>query len=140
MRTDLCSCLGRSQNGCEAMAHSLLFLMPHEQTHGAFSILKQIGILSPDGTKARAVKNVMKLIANSLIAAKIAPVKVAREARHGKPALLHRQSMRTNPELNQCPEPGGTHGHIRVRLTMDLARAAKPMMISAQLGPLGKMS
>ena len=48
------------------MASSLWVLMPHEQTHGAFSILKQIGILSPDGTKARAVKNVMKLIANSL--------------------------------------------------------------------------
>ena len=61
------------QNGCEAMANSLLVLMPHEQTHGAFSILKQIGILSPDGTKARAVKNVMKLIANSLSVAKVAP-------------------------------------------------------------------
>ena len=70
MRTDLCSCLGHLQNGCEAMANSLLVLMPHEQTHGAFSILKQIGILSPDGTKARAVKNVMKLIANSLSVAK----------------------------------------------------------------------
>ena len=64
MRTDLCSCLDHLQNGCEAMANSLLVLMPHAQTHGAFSILKQIGILSPDGTKARAVKNVMKLIAN----------------------------------------------------------------------------
>ena len=52
------------------MANSLLVLM-HEQTHGAFSILKQIGILSPDGTKTRAVKNVMKLIANSLSAAKV---------------------------------------------------------------------
>ena len=40
------------------MANSLLVLMPHEQTHGAFSILKQTGILSPDGIKARAVKNV----------------------------------------------------------------------------------
>ena len=45
MRTDLCSCLGHLQNGCEAMANSLLVLMPYEQTHGAFSILKQIGIL-----------------------------------------------------------------------------------------------
>ena len=62
MRTDLCSCLGHLQNGCEAMANSLLVPMPHELTHGAFSILKQIGILSPDGTKARAVKNVMKLM------------------------------------------------------------------------------
>ena len=60
MRTDLCSCLGHLQNGCEAMANSLLVLMPYEQTHGAFSTLKQIGTLSPDGTKARAVKNVMK--------------------------------------------------------------------------------
>ena len=57
--------MGHLQNGCEAMANSLLVLMPHEQTHGAFSILKQAGILSPDGTKARAVKNVTKLIATS---------------------------------------------------------------------------
>ena len=76
MRTDLCSCLGHLQNGCEAMANSLLVLMPHEQTHGAFSILKQIGILSPDGTKARAVTNVMKLIANSQSVAKVAPTEI----------------------------------------------------------------
>ena len=93
MRTDLCSCLGHLQNGCEAMANSLLVLMPHEQTHGAFSILKQIGILSPDGTKARAVKNVMKLIANSLSVAKVAPTEIAGEARPNKPALLNRQRM-----------------------------------------------
>lgn len=93
MRTDLCSCLGHLQNGCEAMANSLLVLMPHEQTHGAFSILKQIGILSPDGTKARAVKNVMKLIANSLSVAKVAPTEMAGEARPNKPALLNRQRM-----------------------------------------------
>ena len=30
MRTDLCSCLGHLQHGCEAMADSLLVLMPHE--------------------------------------------------------------------------------------------------------------
>ena len=93
MRTDLCSCLGHLQNGCEAMANSLLVLMPHEQTHGAFSILKQIGILSPDGTKARAVKNVMKLIANSLSVAKVAPTEMAGEAGPNKPALLNRQRM-----------------------------------------------
>ena len=93
MRTDLCSCLGHLQNGCEAMANSLLVLMPHEHTHGAFSILKQIGILSPDGTKVRAVKNVMKLIANSLSATKVAPTEMAGEAGPNKPALLNRQRM-----------------------------------------------
>ena len=93
MRTDLCSCLGHLQNGCEAMASSLLVLMPHEQTHGAFSILKQIGKLSPDGTKARAVKNVMKLIANSLSVAKVALTQMAGEARPNKLALLNRQRM-----------------------------------------------
>ena len=36
MRKDLCSFLGHLQNGCEAMANSLVVLMPHEQTHGAF--------------------------------------------------------------------------------------------------------
>ena len=67
------------------MADSLFVLMPHEQTHGAFSILEQIGILSLDGTKARAAKNVMKLIANSLSVAKVAPTEMAGEAWPYKP-------------------------------------------------------
>ena len=71
MRTDLYSCLVHLQNGCEAMADSLLVFMPHKRTHRASSIPKQIGLLSPDGTKARAVKNVMKLIAYSLSFAKL---------------------------------------------------------------------
>ena len=74
------------------MANSLLVLVPHEQTHGAFSILKQIGILSPDGTKARAVKTVMKLIAYSP-SAKVAPTEMGGEAGPNKLALLNRQRM-----------------------------------------------
>ena len=62
------------------MADSLWVFVPHEQAHGACSILKEVGLLSPDGIKARAVKNVMKLIANSPGAAKVAPAKMAREA------------------------------------------------------------
>ena len=61
--------------------------------HGACSVLKEVGELSPDGTKARAVKNVMKLISNSLGAAKVAPAKMAREAGSDKPALLNGQRM-----------------------------------------------
>ena len=75
------------------MANSLLALMPHEQTHGASSILKQIALLSPDGTKARAVRNVMKLIAHGLSVAKVAPTEMAGEARPNKPALFNRQRM-----------------------------------------------
>ena len=45
--------------------------------HRASSILKQVGIPSPDGTKVRAVKSVMKLIAHSLSAAKLAYIKEA---------------------------------------------------------------
>ena len=113
------------------MANGLLITMPNKQAHAALSILKQSRILAPDVTEVGAIKHVMKLIANSLSAAKIAPAKVAWEARPGKPALLHRQSMRTNPELNQCPEPGDAHGQLKVRLTMNFARAAKSMMICA---------
>ena len=50
------TCLGHLQNGCEAMADSLLVLVPYKQKNIASSILKQIGILSPDGSKARAVE------------------------------------------------------------------------------------
>ena len=56
MRTDLCSCLGSLHNGCEAMADSLVVFVSHEQMYSASSILKQIGILSLDGTKVRAMK------------------------------------------------------------------------------------
>ena len=122
------------------MAHGLLITMPNKQAHAALSILKQSRILAPDVTEVGAIKHVMKLIADSLSAAKIAPAKVAWEARPGKSASLHRQSMRTNPELNQCPEPGDAHRQLIVRLIMNFARAAKPMMICAQLGPLGRNS
>ena len=88
MRTDLCSCLGHLQNGCQAIV-----FVPHEETHRASSILKQFGILSPDGTKARAVQNVMKFIASSLSVAKVTPTVMAREAGSSKSALLNGQRM-----------------------------------------------
>ena len=75
------------------MTNSLLVLLPRDQTHGAFSILKQIGILSPDGTKARAVKNVLKLMSNRLSVAKVAPTEMAGEARPNKPALLNKRYL-----------------------------------------------
>ena len=95
MRADLCSCLGHLQNGCEAMADSLLVLLPHEQAHGTCGILKEVGILSPDGIKARAVKIVMKLIANSPGAAKVALAKMAREdgSERGRISLVHSASI-----------------------------------------------
>jgi len=105
------------------MANGLLVTMPNKQAHAALSILKQSRILAPDVTEVGAIKHIMKLIANSLSAAKIAPAKVAWEARPGKSASLHRQSI--NPELNQCPEPGDAHRQLIVRLTMNFARAAK---------------
>ena len=78
------------------MADSLSVFVPHEQAHGAFSVLKEVkevGKLSPDGTIARAEKNVMKLIANSLGPAKVAPAKMARGAGSDKPVLLNGQRM-----------------------------------------------
>ena len=68
-----------------------MVFVPHEQAHGACSVLKEVGVLSPDGTKARTVENVMKLIANSPGVAKVAPAKMAREAGSDNPALLNGQ-------------------------------------------------
>ena len=79
------------QNGCKAMAGSLLVFVPHEQAHGAFSNLKQVGTLSPDGTKAGPVKNLMMLKANSPGAAKVALEEMPREAGSDRPALLNGQ-------------------------------------------------
>ena len=90
-----CSCLGHLQNGSEAMADHLGAFVPHEQRHGAISLLKEAGILSPDGPEVRAVENVMKLIANSPYAAKVLPMamETAWEAGPDKPALLKLESM-----------------------------------------------
>ena len=52
------------------MTDSHLVFVPHEHAHGACSLLEEAEKASPDGTKARAAKNVMKLISNSLGAAK----------------------------------------------------------------------
>ena len=93
MSTDLCSCLGQFQNGCEAMADSLLIFVLHGQAHRALSILKQVGILSPDIPEVRAVTNVMKFIANSPSAAEVAVMEMAREAGPDKSALLNWQCM-----------------------------------------------
>ena len=61
------------------MPESLLVFVPHEQTHRALSILEQVGMLGPE---LRAVKIVMKLIANSPSTAKVAPMEIAQEAGH----------------------------------------------------------
>ena len=55
------------------MAYSLLVFVPHEQTQRsrALSILKQVGTLGHDASRVGAAKTVMKLIANSLSAAKV---------------------------------------------------------------------
>ena len=54
IKMDLCS--RPLQNGYKAMADTRLVFGPHEQSDRASSILKQIGVQSPDGTKARAVE------------------------------------------------------------------------------------
>ena len=43
------------ENGCEAMAHSLLVSVPNKQAHAALSILKQGRILTPDVTEVGAI-------------------------------------------------------------------------------------
>lgn len=64
MRTDLSSCLSQLQIGCEALADSR-FPLAHARMHGDGSILKDDRNPSPDGPDMRAVKIVLKLIANS---------------------------------------------------------------------------
>ena len=119
------------------MANSLLVNVPDKKAHAAISILVKGRILTPYVTEVGAIKYIVKLIAKSLSATKIAPAKMTREGRPGIPALLHRQSVGTNPELHQCPEPGNTHRQLIVRLAADLVGATKPIMIRAQLGPFG---
>ena len=62
--------------------------MPLEQTHRALSILKKVGVQSPDGPGVRAAETVIKLMFNSQSAAKAAPMEMAQEAGPDKPTLL----------------------------------------------------
>ena len=118
------------------MANSLLVNVPDKKAHAALNILVKGRMLTPYVTEAGAIKYTVKLIAKSLSATKVAPAKMTREGRPGIPALLHRQSVGTNPDLHQCPEPGNPHRQLIVRLAVDLVGATKPIMICAQLGPL----
>ena len=72
--------------------------MPHEQPHGAFSILKKVEILSPDGTKVRAVRS------SSPCAAKVAPTELAWEAGPESPCSMGND---LGPPLNcaNAPKP-----------------------------------
>ena len=135
-------CLGLLQNGStieantsEAMADSLLVFVPHEHLQRALCILNQVGILSPDGTEARPVKNVTELIANSPSATQVAPM----EAGPDDPALLNGQCIlciRPHSELHQGRRPRHAHRQLILELTATLVRAAKWVIMTAQLGPI----
>ena len=83
--------------------------MANKQAHAALSILKQSRILAPDVTEVGAIKHVMKLIANSLSAAKIAPAKVAWEATM---AVRRRQTAFWSAcQKNNCMVPSASSNH-----------------------------
>ena len=98
------------------MADRFLVLVPHEHVHAPRSILEQARKLGPDVTEMRATKHTMELIAHSLCIANGAPVKVARDGRPGKTALLNGQSMETKFELHQSPELTDAHWQLIVGL------------------------
>ena len=81
------------QIGCEAIADSHLVFVHPESTRRALSIVKEVRSLSSDGPEVQALTNVMKLITNSLSAAKVAVTEMAWEAGSDKPALLSGQCM-----------------------------------------------
>ena len=81
------------ENGCDAMANSLLVRVPNIQAHAALSTLIKGRILTPYVTVG-AVKYIVKVIAKSLSATKVAPAKVTREGRPGIPNLLHERRGR----------------------------------------------
>ena len=74
------------------MANSLLVHVPDRKANAALCILMKCRILTSYVTEMGAIKHIVKLIAKSLSATKIAPAKVTREGRPGMTALLHRQS------------------------------------------------
>ena len=82
------------------MAKGLLVTMPNQQVHAVLSILKQSRILTPDVIEVGAIKHAVKLIANSLSAAKIAPAKVAPSGRLGPANLPRSTGKACEPILN----------------------------------------
>lgn len=81
MCVHVCAICGKC---CEAVADSHLSFVPLEQMYGTLDILVQAGILSFDGSEMLAVSVVLKLIANSSSAAKVALMEMTWEAESDK--------------------------------------------------------
>ena len=82
----------------------------------------------------------MELIAHSLCITNSAPAKVAQEGWPGKMALLNGRSIGPKSELHQSPELTDAHWQIIAGLKAQTLVPAKPMMICAELCPLGRGS
>ena len=86
--------ISQVENGCQAVANSLLVLMPHKTLHGTISILIQRTKSAANVGKMRAVKNKMPFIPQCPGLAQSAAAEMPGDGWPSKPTLFHWQSMR----------------------------------------------
>ena len=130
--------ISQVENGCYAVANSLLVLVPHKTLHGTISILIQRTKVAADVGKMSAVKNKMPLIPQCPGRAQSAAAEMPGEGWSGKPTLLSWQSMRPHAELHQQPQLGNGHWNLEVWHSFQLTRAQKPSKVCAGLGGGGR--
>ena len=113
--------ISQVENGCQAVANSLLVLVPHKTLHGTISFSIQQTKLAANVGKTRAVKNKMPLIP-----AQSAAAEMPGDGWSCKPTLFDWQSMRPHAELHQQPQSGNGHWNLKLWRSLQLAGAQKP--------------
>ena len=103
------------------MANGLLVWMPNRQAQAALSILKQSRTLTPDFNEVGAIKHVLKLIANSLSTAKIAPTSRGRLGLANLPCSTGKE--RESNSVHAASWADGTQWKLHVSVSSILSRS-----------------
>ncbi len=144
MRTNLSWCLGLIVKGQHKSTKRLLFLVPHERSHGIMRTLENLCMLLPKDLKLRAIENTMALVADSIGGTKFASAQMSWHLGLLNPALLNRYGMSTHPKMENGPEHSHRIGQLILGLRANFVRPCKSPQICAKLGfrrgaPRGEM-
>ena len=106
--------ISQVENGCQAVANSLLVLVPYKTLHGTISFLIQRTKLAANVGKTRAVKNKMPLIPQRPGLAQSAAAEMPGDGWSCKPTSFNWQSMRPHAELHQQLQSGNEHWNFKI--------------------------
>ena len=134
MSTNLACCLGLMDNSQHKSTSRLLFLVPHERSHGTMRILENPCMLLLKALKMRAIKYTMALVADSIDDTKCPSVQMPEHLRLPSPALLDWQGTSTHQKMKNGPQLCHRQWQLFVGFHADFVRPCKPQQIDAKLG------